>query len=254
MDPIEHNIKYKALGEKYVAKKKRLKFMKRLTAWSGFGVFVMCVIAFCVMSQDRFTITTSNAKELSLSEYEDKRSLTTKLYADPLTDAMDCQYTDIPENIDKGMGCKNYTKANEYCYFAYSFYLIGNASDTQIDKFNYYMDFTLTDSSLALESALRIMVIKDGIKTVYAKAGDDGTPKKVYAGDRGSEYPNRTICETIPFKENNEHIIMEPYSITPETRTKYTIVMWIDGWESAETMKNGTIDLNLRFSLITYNE
>ena len=116
------------LVTKYVNKKKRRKRASIIGAISSIGMTIMIIIAFCLLQVDRFTITTSKELDLSLSIDETRTVLTTTLEAPPLLDADNIQYTDIPENIDEGLGSKNTNN-----YLAYSFYLIGRSDEGSIN-------------------------------------------------------------------------------------------------------------------------
>lgn len=231
-------------AQKYIERKKRKKRARIVAAVSSCGLFIMIMIALCLLTVDRFTITTLDDKDLSLSIDETREKLTTELHADPLLEAMDTQYTDIPENIDEGLGSKNTDD-----YFAYSFYLIGRAS---VETINYSLTMELKETSDDLLNAMKVMIIKDGRRSIYARANEDGTAKPLYSGTDHLEEPE-IIGSTIPFKEN-KHIILEPYKINSGEYCKYTIVMWIDGWESHDYMKGGVVDMNMTFSTISKND
>lgn len=216
-----------------------------MTGIASILLTIFIIIAFNIFYADKFSITTNYDPELSLTVDENKTSFTTKLVAPPLLNATDTQYTDIPANIEEGLGSKN----TDY-YFAYSFYLKGISDEGK--DINYSMSIKMNESTNSIEDAIRIMVIKDSVRTVYAKANADGTPRPIYAGaDR--EEPDQIIGTTVPFKQNS-HIIHEPYLIAAGAFSKFTIVMWIDGWESVNSMKGGTIRTDLSFSTISTNE
>ena len=221
----------------YIRKKKRNKRAAMISLISSLALTVFIIIAFCILHVDRFTISVSNAS-LFLTEDETREVVTTKLEAPPLLKANDIQYTDIPENIDDGLKSKN----TDY-YFAYSFYLGSNES------MNYSMEMTLTDSSNQLEEAIRVMIIRNSIRTVYAKADDSGKAKPIYKGTT-RDYPDEIVGYTTTFKDN-KHIILEPYYINQDEFDKYTVVMWIDGWESVNSMKGGVIQTDLKFSMLS---
>lgn len=231
----------------YVKRRKRKKRAAIISGICSLGITVFIIIAFCLIYVDRFTITTSSS-ELSLTIDENHETMTTQLVAPPLLKATDTQYTDIPTDIEDGLGSKN-RNDNQIAYFAYSFYLSGKSDKPSI---NYGMTMTLEKKSNELEKAIKIMVIRNGIKTIYAHANEDGSPKPIYKGERGAEEPEEIIGYTIPFK-NNKHIIYEPQSIVSGEYDKYTVVMWIDGWESDNSMKSGDFQAELKFSTESFN-
>ena len=197
-----------------------------------------------MLTVDRFTITVTQ-QYLALTIDKNKEEMATVLHAPPLLKATDTQYSDIPDNIDEGLGSKN-----TYSYFAYSFYLIGGSDLNQ--EMNYSLTMTLHVASNEIENAIRVMIIKDGCRTVYAQPNDDGSSKLIYYAANHSDEP-QIIGATVPFK-NNKHIILEPYKIKPGVEQKYTIVMWIDGWDSVDEMKGGTFNSELKFQILSNNE
>ena len=231
----------------YERKKKRNKRAAIISGICSIGITIFLIIAFCLIYVDRFTITTSSS-ELTLTIDTNKEQCVTQLVAPPLLKATDTQYTDIPTDIDEGLGSKN-KNDNQIAYFAYSFYL---GCKSEKPSINYGMSMMLEKKSNELEKAIKIMVIRNGIKAVYAQANEDGSPKPIYKGERGAQEPDEIIGYTIPF-EDNKHIIYRPYSIVSGEYDKYTVVMWIDGWESDNSMKAGNFQANLKFSTESYN-
>ena len=228
----------------FIRKKKRKKIAALIASICFVGILILILLAFNVWYIDRFTITTINDPALCLTIDENKQQLTTELTAPPLTDATDTQYSKIPLDIDDGLGSKNTNQ-----YFAYSFYL--GAYSTS-DSINYELSMTFDKASQDLEEAIRIMIIKNGIKTVYAKADQYGNAKPIYSGDPNDSTPVQ-IGTTVKFKEN-KHIILEPYKITPGSYDKYTVVMWIDGWDSKNDMKGGVFQSSIKFSTMSINK
>lgn len=228
---------------RYARRKKRRRLAAIISAISSVAITVFIIIAFCLIYVDRFTITTASS-ELSLSVDSNRAVVTTQLVAPPLLKASDTQYTDIPENIDEGIGSKNTNQ-----YFAYSFYLGGKSEES--NSVNYSLTMTLNKYSNELEQAIRVMIIRNGVKRVYAQANLDGSPKEIKYGETHESEPE-IIGSTIPFKDN-KHIILEPYVIESGEWDKYTVVMWIDGWESVNSMKGGDVQTEIKFSTLSKN-
>ena len=112
---------------------------------------------------------------------------------------------------------------------------------------NYEMNMYLKDFSQELEQAIKIMIIRNGVKKVYSQDG-----KPIYYDAERNEETKQIIGYTIPFQDN-KHIILQPYSIVPGEFDKFTVVIWIDGWESVNSMKGGTFHADLKFSTLSYN-
>ena len=198
------------------------------------------------MQVDRFTIQVDT---LDLSLTLDNEKYTRELKAPPLLNATDTQYTDIPDDIDEGFGSKNKNE-EDIAYFAYSFNLKNTCEE--YPTLNYEITMVLENASKELEKAIKVLIIRNGIRTVYAQANEDGSPKPIYNGEHGAEEPEEIIGYTVPFKEN-KHIIFEPYCLSSNEFDKYTIVIWIDGWESDNSMRSGNFQAELKFSTESYN-
>ena len=253
----------------YVKRRKRKKRAAIISGICSLGITVFIIIAFCLIYVDRFTITTSSS-ELSLTIDENHEVMTTQLVAPPLLKATDTQYTDIPEDIDEGLGSKNKNN-NLIAYFTYSFLL--KAESSAGNTIEYGMTMLLEKKSNELEQAIKIMVIRNGEKTIYAarynkeqaenrndpSVGTDELPylgqdvhegdvKLLYSGERVYGQAPAVLATTTPFRDREQIIIYEPYSIVSGEYDKYTVVMWIDGWESVNSMKSGEFQANLKFS------
>ena len=257
----------------YVKKRKRRKRAAIISGISSLGITVFLIIAFCLIYVDRFTITTSSS-ELSLTIDENHETMTTQLVAPPLLKATDTQYTDIPTDIDDGLGSKNHNDG-KVAYFAYSFQLYATC---EAPSLNYGLTMMLQRKSNDLEQAIKILIIRNGVKTIYAKSysekqaenrndptvgtdqlpylGQDvheGDTKNIYSGERIPGQAPEKIDSTVPFEDNPKHIIYKLYSIVSGEYDKYTIVIWIDGWESDNSMKSGEFQAELKFSAESYN-
>ena len=226
---------------KYVRRKKRNKRVAIISGISTIILTIFIIIAFSLIHVDRFTITTSEEPELCLTL--NQKEFTTKLTAPPLLKATDTQYTYVIENLDETEGSKN----TDY-YFAYSFYLGGQGKSESI---NYNLALSLDKYSNNIEEAIRVMIIRNGIKEVYAKPDQNGEAKPIYYGETHESAPEQ-IGITTPFR-SNKNIIVEAYEIKPGDFDKYTIVMWIDGWESVNEMKGGVFSANIKFSTHSIN-
>jgi len=209
------------------------------------AIAVFIIIAFSLLQVDRFTISTGSEAELTLTL--DQKEFTTQLSAPPLLKATDTQYSDIPTDITDGMGSKN-----EDHYFAYSFYLGGISKEKE--SINYNLAVSLNKYSNGLEEAIRVMIIRNSdIPMIYSRPSENGDGKPIYTGmahDEASKVDTGKM--TKPFK-NNKYIIVESYNVKPGEFDKYTIVIWIDGWESVNEMKGGIFSADIKFSTNSIN-
>lgn len=245
----------------YVRKRKRRKRAAIISGISSIGIAIFLIIAFCMIQIDRFTITIDKSPGICLSidnrlEQDERPTYsevqkTTQLAALPLLRATDTQYKSeygngIPEDIENGVGDKN-----TYHYFAYSFYLGGEPSATT-SLINYEMDMYikgLDDISQGIGKAIKIMIVRNGIKDVYAARYEDGSAKPIYYSENTGipKEQAEKIGYAIPFHDN-KHIILQPYAVVPGEFDKFTVVIWIDGWESDDSMKGENFSAELKFS------
>ena len=112
----------------------------------------------------------------------------------------------LPENIDnEAEGSHNGTN-----YIAYTFY-VENKSDNTM---NYYYEVILDDVIRNVDEALRVMIILNGEKSIYAKV--NSTTKE----------PEEN---TIAFKPDKEIIVEPRKDFKAGEIDKCTVVIWIEG-------------------------
>lgn len=217
------------------------------------GVLLTSVIllTYYGMRVGNFVITVSGRyiTGLALSLDENKLDEKARLIADPLSEALDADYSFIPTDIEDGLGSKN--DNDEHRYFAYSFYLL-NTGNVSV---SYTMEYDLLRVSKGLDSIMRVMIIKDGERTVYAKhseaEGTFGQPEKVRV-DSGY------LFDTVPFivDQSNTIIKQNYYDMQVGGSAKFTIVMWLDGWDNEQTndMKGGQFQTKVTFKVLYENQ
>ena len=224
----------------------------KIIAITGSLILIIAALSYYGMNVGSFVISLrqpSNDKSLMLSIDEDMSNQVSRLNANPLADATDTEYCVIDKNIDNNLGEKHQKNAvGQDIYFAYSFYLI-NAGKTTT---NYLMSFNIQTATRRIDSILRVMIIEDGVKTIYAKAREDeghiGEPTENV--DRSTGEVVKTL--TTPFLDDRSIIKKEYHDFDKGDVKKYTIVMWLDGWdlESDNSMLGGALRLNLDFYVL----
>lgn len=225
-----------------------------------------------------FVISVNGRYEAGLSLYDDSstKNYTTRLVAKPLKDGTDSSLAYIPENIDEGDGSKN-SNEERNSYLAYTFYLVNSGEIAT----NINMNFTISRATKDVDQILRVMIIKDGETTIYAKPqqNDDGTlilddagnvvPEKITVG-RPGEYicPSEDLVNDGPCRDDDYYVSKFGQFTTPfATSTtvvnqnfedvqvnetfKFTVVMWLDGWDKQQSndMLGGAIQTKLTFSI-----
>ena len=175
---------------------------------------------------------------LSLSEDGDfEKHSTTILQAEGLTDAIDATYSYIPADIGSKAGADN-----DYAhrYTAYTFFLKNSSPLSS----SYNMKIVIDDEYRGISAAMRIMVITNGERVIYAKRDKDGNV--VEHNDLGE-----FSYKTQPFNSASEVCDLLYANIDPEEVVKYTVVMWLEGWDEdcVDSIKGGAIRLTMNFTI-----
>lgn len=170
---------------------------------------VVYLFLYVVYEGGRFTVTLdknlSNRKNIFLSEKIDYKSKIRKLSADTI-DYMDNISVDwLPANIDDERDGSH----NGDNYVAYTFYVLNTGDETV----NYWYEIDVDDTVKRLDEAIRVMVIHNGVKTIYAKESASG----------GAEFG------TVKFKNDAVVVLQERKSFKPKTHDKFTIVIYLEG-------------------------
>ena len=218
----------------YIRKRRRRRAAAIVSGICSVVISIFIIIAFCIIYVDRFTIKTT---ETRLCLTLDKETTTTMLVANPNLKVTDTQYTDIPADIEDGIKDKS-----TYHYFAYSFYLGTQQTENNLD---YKFVMSLDNVTKDLDEAVKIMIIQDGYRKIYSK-----NPVPIYYGNPETKVIEgvSVTSEQITQFNKGKYIITTSDTISPGEYSKYTVVMWIDGWESTDSMKGGTFTANVEFS------
>lgn len=175
-----------------------------------------------------FTITldpTFSAETgIVLYENKDKREIKNRLYAKEIDSMDNISVKWIPDNInDESDGAHNGEN-----YIAYTFYLENEGSEAV----NYWMEVTVDDVIRNIDEAIRIMVIQNGEKIIYAK--ENSLTKDAEDG-----------CEK--FHSAKTPILRERKAFQPKEVDKYTIVIWVEGddHDCVDALIGGEIKMHL---------
>ncbi|MCD7729749.1 MAG: hypothetical protein LUI60_07570 [Clostridia bacterium] len=218
--------------------------------FAGFTIYGSKVGNFVVNVED-----TKGSIKLSVDEdpLSETATLTNILSTPVLKKQVDATYNWIPDNIAEGMGSKN---DENYRYFAYSFYLV-NTGETTID---YDFGAYITETTLSADEIVRFMVIKgeqytynedtefpaDAYKsqgTIYAKT-ESSEENKAYV-ETSAGYPAPQVdflSDTI--------ICTSQESVDGLSCIKYTLVMWIEGYDvdCTDDKIGGTIKMEVNIT------
>ena len=167
-------------------------------------------------------------------------------------------YRDIPDSLTRGVGIKN-DENNKY--MAFSFYLL-NLTDRNI---NYDLSVEITDElagtkdkSYKPSDALRILILEesdmDADMEGSASLKEDG---KVYARQEDSEagqdelkaadYPEGKVTY---FAEGSEIVKKEGISFLVNGVVKYTVVIWLEGYDIScrDELIGGRLKMRMNFN------
>ncbi len=190
-------------------------------------VVVMFGIAFMQEHMGQFTINLNRVdmwrRAISMSETADFANPTSRLTVNTIKRTTNISIEDIPwDTVDEGDGDKSGKD-----YIAYSFYIRNGGIEDVDCGVNLNVDY----KSKGAENAVRLAVILDGDRTIYAMPAADGGPEP----------------GTVPFASDT--LVMESTlsDFKIDEIHKYTIVMWLEG-DDPECV-NDIIGGSVRFSM-----
>ena len=170
---------------------------------------IIYLVLYIVYEGGRFTVTLDknllNRKNVYLSESGSKKDKSLKLSAETIQYMDNISIKWLPKDIDNGIGSHNGDN-----YIAYSFYVVNAGKE----KVNYWYEIDIDDTIRNVDEAIRIMIIKNGKETVYAKKSKET--------DKAEEGTKQFISKSIAVLEQRK-------SFNPNSKDHYTIVVWIEG-------------------------
>ena len=170
----------------------------------------------------------NDARAITLSDTPDFAECSTMLEADVIPQMDNITRSWMPAVLDDVDGCHN----GEY-YIAYTFYL-KNVGTEEID---YSAQIDIHGVTLEADNAVRVIVIKNGEETVYAKA------------QKGSTEPEP---DTVAFLSNTVVMSDTTESFQPEAVDKYTVVIWLEGNdpECIDNIRGGVVKMSMNFQVL----
>lgn len=202
--------KVEETAKKTVKKKTRARILKILLIIVILFLVNLYIILGLIYKGDNFTVTLDSeyGRESGLVLYEDpeKKLSRTYLKSADIEFFSDISVKWLPENIDtEGNGSHNGRN-----YIAYTFYAENQGQDT----INYWTTIEIEDVVKNVDEAIRVMVIKNGEKTIYAKKNRDTGELEP---DTQAFYSEDTVMLV-----NNENFKVGDID-------KYTVVIWVEG-------------------------
>ncbi len=147
----------------------------------------------------------------------------------------------FPEDIDGDhIGAHNgdANKDGNIDYIAYTFYLSNTGRETA--KYNATID--VLSASMGADEALRVRVYRNGEAVTYGKKPVEGTENNKYA---------KFGIDKL-FVKDNKVMDMNVSDFKVGATDKYTIVVWLEGWdpECVDNIMGGEVKLSMSFHII----
>ncbi len=176
-------------------------------------------------------ISEEDLTKITLSNTPDFEECFTMLEADVIEEMDNITKAWLPDDIDQVDGSHNGEN-----YIAYTFYL-KNSGEEEI---NYTSQIDIHSVVKEADDAIRVMVIKNGEETVYAKA------------QRGSTEPEP---DTVPFISKTQVLNTTSEGLASGGVDKYTVVIWLEGNdpECVDDIRGGVVKMSMSFKAIGTN-
>ncbi|MBR6548519.1 MAG: hypothetical protein IKT68_03150 [Clostridia bacterium] len=189
-----------------------------LALFYGLSVFVNKAGNFTVMVPEEF------AGSLSLCNTADFSKPTTVIQADVVPEMTNITKAWLPENLHEVDGAHNGED-----YIAHTFYV----KNIGVDEIDYQAEIIIESAALGADEAVRVMIIRNGVETVYAK------PQK------GSTQPEPDATKNFA---SASRVMSEPIGgFAPGKTDKYTVVIWLEGNdpECVDDIKGGEVKMSM---------
>ena len=179
-----------------------------------------------------FVISALNKEDslyaISLSETAAFLNPTTRLNSGAIEGMDNITYSWLPEDLETQDGGHNGEN-----YIAYSFYM-GNTGQRALD---YEGKLLIDYATLHIDEAVRIMVIKNGERTIYA------------CPQQGSDVPEP---DTVAFTSSTVAMTTRTENMEPGTSDHYTVVIWLEGEDPqcVDSVKGGRMGMRMEFRVL----
>ena len=218
-------------AKKLARKKTRNRVLKIILVIIVLFLINLYIVLRLMYIGENFTVTLDSeyGRESGLIVYEDPNDIKIRTYlkSEPINYFTDISVNWLPQNIDnEGNGSHNGQN-----YIAYTFY----ASNKGQDTINYWATIEIEDVIKNVDEAIRVMVIKNGERTIYAK-------KNKSTGNAENN--------TQPFYSDNVIMLEKNENFQVDSEDKYTIVIWVEGDDPdcTDELIGGEIKMNMRLT------
>lgn len=218
-------------AKKLARKKTRNRVLKIILVIIVLFLINLYIVLRLMYIGENFTVTLDSeyGRESGLVVYEDPNDIKIRTYlkSEPINYFTDISVNWLPQNIDnEGNGSHNGQN-----YIGYTFY----ASNKGQDTINYWATIEIEDVIKNVDEAIRVMVIKNGERTIYAK-------KNKSTGNAENN--------TQPFYSDNVIMLEKNENFQVDSEDKYTIVIWVEGDDPdcTDELIGGEIKMNMRLT------
>ena len=218
-------------AKKLARKKTRNRVLKIILVIIVLFLINLYIVLRLMYIGENFTVTLDSeyGRESGLVVYEDPNDIKIRTYlkSEPINYFTDISVNWLPQNIDnEGNGSHNGQN-----YIAYTFY----ASNKGQDTIKYWATIEIEDVIKNVDEAIRVMVIKNGERTIYAK-------KNKSTGNAENN--------TQPFYSDNVIMLEKNENFQVDSEDKYTIVIWVEGDDPdcIDELIGGEIKMNMRLT------
>lgn len=194
-------------------------------------VSVIYLFLYIIYAGGRFTVTLdknmSNRKSVFLSENGKLKNKVRNLSADTIEYMDNISIKWLPKDIDtEATGSHNGDN-----YIAYTFYIV-NAGDETV---HYWYEVNIDDTIKNVDEAIRIMIYRNGEKTVYAKR---------------SKVTKEAEPDTKEFVSEKIAVLEQRENLKPKTKDRFTVVVWVEGDdpECKNDLLGGEIKMHMDFT------
>lgn len=255
-----------------VRKRKRRMWAAIIGGIGTTGVATFSIAAFLGHRVGSFTVALeSKNAELTLSEKSSFENRSSFLRVGEVPGFQEITYAKLKslgnevidnEENDYTLGVRTNANGKQFTEFLkYTFFIKNVGLDPATYDFSLQIkEIIATSNGQTLEDSFRVMVIRDGESEVYAKRlqvphldengqPDYRAPISVNEADASMDYPFEGYANM--FKSSTEVMVEKGLSLEPDEYRKYTVVTWLEGFQSsgtADTLKGASIKLGVEIN------
>lgn len=207
---------------------------------TGMLSVAFAIITFYGQNAGNFVISVDSIAQnrgIILATDQNFREPTARLMTEPIDEARDMTYSWL--KLDEVQATNGNYVDIDYDYVAYTFYLMNQGSESVDISYHIRIDDVYND----LDTAIRILVIEDGVETIYQKADELVNGELPF-------YPE-TVPDSVDFL--SEKIVMRKLftNFKPDQVKKFSVVVWLEGYDpdTVDDILGGMIRLQMLFTI-----